>query len=131
MGLPLERPVDLLAQQMWLYKDPAKPDQGELIDDPGDEWRVERRNFITEIEQLEESVERARQTEKQQILEDLQSELRFQLEEAIRSRLLVEQDLASAEGKFEREKNSLKAQITAMQATVLEAMERTNTPGSW
>jgi predicted dehydrogenase len=34
--------VDLLAQQMWLHKDLAKPDQGELIKDAGDEWRVER-----------------------------------------------------------------------------------------
>jgi len=32
----------LLAQQLWLHKSLARPDQGELIRDVGDEWRVER-----------------------------------------------------------------------------------------
>jgi predicted dehydrogenase len=40
--------VDLLAQQLWLYKDPARPDQGELLKDAGDEWRVERQ-FIDAV----------------------------------------------------------------------------------
>jgi class 3 adenylate cyclase len=92
------------------------------------QWRSERRNMNAEIEQLEEAMERARESARQQVSDDLQSELRFQLEEAIRSRQLVEQDLVNAHQKFEMERNSLKAQITGMQATVVEAMERSNNP---
>jgi len=40
--------VDLLSQQMWLHKNPGRPDQGELINDAGDEWRVERQ-FIDAV----------------------------------------------------------------------------------
>jgi predicted dehydrogenase len=40
--------VDLLAQQMWLHKDLAQPDQAELIKEAGDEWRVERQ-FIDAV----------------------------------------------------------------------------------
>ena len=93
-----------------------------------DQWRVERRNLNSEIEQLEESVERARQAAKQQLSEDLQSEIRFQLEEAIRSREQLQQDLVAAQQKFESEKNNLKAQITGMQANMVDALARTNNP---
>jgi predicted dehydrogenase len=40
--------VDLLAQQLRLHKDPANAAAGELIDDVGDEWRVER-EFIDAV----------------------------------------------------------------------------------
>src|SRR6267142_1601310 len=50
-----------------------------------DQWRTERRNLNVEIEQLEENVERARQAAQAQASEDLQSEIRFQLAEAIRA----------------------------------------------
>jgi predicted dehydrogenase len=40
--------VDLLAQQLWLHKDLARSDPGELIKDAGDEWRVERQ-FIDAV----------------------------------------------------------------------------------
>ncbi len=93
-----------------------------------DQWRAERRALNGEIEQLEENVERARQAAQAQASEDLQSEIRFQLEEAIRARQQMEQDLAAAQQRFETEKNNLKAQITAMQASAVEAMERTNNP---
>ncbi len=93
-----------------------------------DQWRAERRALNAEIEQLEEAVERAREGARQQVSEDLQSELRFQIEEAIRSRHQIEQDLASARQKFEAERNNLKAQIAGMQASAVEAMERSNNP---
>ena len=93
-----------------------------------DQWRAERRNLNAEIEQLEENAERARQAAQAQASEDLQSEIRFQLEEAIRARQQMEQDLAAAQQRFETEKNNLKAQITAMQASAVEAMERSNNP---
>lgn len=93
-----------------------------------DQWRAERRNLNREIEQLEDSVERARQTVKVQASEDLQSEIRFQLEEAVRARQQLEADLAAARQKFEAERNVLKAQINGMQASAVDAMERSNNP---
>ena len=93
-----------------------------------DQWRAERRNLHGEIEQLEEAAERARQAARQKASDDLQSEIRFQLEEAIRARQQVEQDLVAAQQKFEAERNYLKAQIAGMQASAVEAMERSNNP---
>jgi hypothetical protein len=40
--------IDLLSHQLWLHKNAARPDQGELINDAGDEWRVERQ-FIDAV----------------------------------------------------------------------------------
>jgi class 3 adenylate cyclase len=93
-----------------------------------DQWRAERRNFNAEIEGLEEAVERARQGAREQLSTDLQSEIRFQLEEAVRSREQIEQELASTRQKFEAERINFKAQIASMQASVLDAMERSNNP---
>src|SRR5581483_5329288 len=45
-----------------------------------------------------------------------------------RAREQSEQDLAAVQQSFETERSSLKAQIASMQATVLEAMERSNNP---
>jgi class 3 adenylate cyclase len=93
-----------------------------------DQWRAERRNLNNEIEQLEEAVERARQAAKVQTSEDLYSELRFQLEEAVRVRQQSEQNLIGAREKFEAERRALKAQIASMQGAAVEAMERSNNP---
>src|SRR5262252_150033 len=91
-------------------------------------WRTERRTLNAEIEQLEESVNRARQAAQQQVSEDLQSELKFELEEAIRARTLVEEELTAAQQRFESERKVLKTQLAALQASVVEAMERSNNP---
>src|SRR3989441_11260730 len=107
----------LIAQLQVQYdkklKDQKKQQQQieEDFENARDQWRTERRNLNGEIEQLEESVERARQTARDQASADLQSELRFQVEEAIRARQQLEQDLAAAQQKFEAERNNLKAQI--------------------
>jgi class 3 adenylate cyclase len=93
-----------------------------------DQWKVERRSLNSEIDELEAAVERARQMAKVQTSEDLQSELRFQLEEAIRARQQSEQDLKGVREKFEAERHSLKAQIASMQAAAVDAMERSNNP---
>lgn len=93
-----------------------------------EQWRTERRNLNGEIEQLEEAAERAREAAKLQVSEDLQSELRFQIEEAVRARQQAQQDLTLAHQKFEGERNNLKGQIASMQASVVEAMERSNNP---
>jgi len=91
-------------------------------------WRTERRTLNAEIEQLEESVNRARQAAQQQVSEDLQSELKFELEEAIRARTRVEEELTAAQQRFESERKVLKTQLAALQASMVEAMERSNNP---
>ena len=93
-----------------------------------DQWRDERRNLNRQIEQLEEAGERARIIARQQVSEDMHAELRFELEETNLARQQAEEDLASANQKFDAEKNNLKAQMASMQASVIEAMERSNNP---
>jgi class 3 adenylate cyclase len=107
----------------------AKLDQqDEEFEHARDQWRTERRTLHTEIEELEESAERARVASRQQVSEDLQSELKFQIDELQRTREQLEHDLAFAQQKFEAERNNLKAQIAAMQASVVDSMARTNNP---
>src|SRR5262245_27546054 len=100
----------------------------EEFENARDQWRAERRSLNTEISQLEESFEKAKDSAREQLSEELQSELRFQIDEWNRSRQQLEQDLADAHQKFEAEKNNLKAQITGMQASFVDAMERSNNP---
>jgi class 3 adenylate cyclase len=98
------------------------------FDDARDQWLVTRRALNQEIEALEYSVEQAKDTVRKQILDDLQSELRFQIEELTRSRLQLEEEFNIARQKFEAERNNLKAQIAAMEAGYVEAMARSNNP---
>jgi class 3 adenylate cyclase len=100
----------------------------EEFENARDQWRTERRNLNAEIEQLEEAAERARQTTRSQISDDMQSEIRFQLEEALHARQQLEQNLMIANQKFEAERNNLRAEIATMQGRVVEAMERSNNP---
>jgi class 3 adenylate cyclase len=92
------------------------------------QWRAERRSLTAEIEHLEEALDQARQLAHQQFSEDLHSELRFQLEQAIRARHEAEKELSAAIDRFEGDRNSLKAQIDGMQASLVDSMERTNNP---
>ena len=100
----------------------------EAFEKARDQWRTERRNLTGEIERLEESMEHARLAARAQTSEDLQSEIRFQLEEAIRARQQLEEELAAVQHKHEAERNNLKAQIAAAQASAVEAIERLNNP---
>lgn len=121
---------EVQAQYEKKFKDLRKQQEQfeEDFENARDQWRAERRNLTAEIESLEEAVERARESARQQVSEDLQSELKFQIEEAGRARQQAEQDLATAHLKFEAERNNLKAQIAGMQASVIEGMERSNNP---
>jgi len=94
-----------------------------------DQWRADRRGLVTEIEKLEESVEKTAAEARERLSADLQSELRFKIDELQRARDLVEQDLASFRDQSETERTNLKAQIVALQASVVDAMERANNPG--
>jgi class 3 adenylate cyclase len=109
----------------------AKKEFGRLeeeFENARDQWRTERRSLNAEIGQLEEQFERAKDAARETLSEELQSESRFQIEELTRARQQAEQDLVDARQKFEAEKNNLKAQIAGMQASFVDAMERSNNP---
>jgi class 3 adenylate cyclase len=93
-----------------------------------DKWRHERRRLTGEIERLEEALENAKETTRRQFSDDLQSEIRFQLEETVRSRQQTEHEFASASAKWEAERKNLRAQLDAMQRSVVEGIERSNNP---
>lgn len=93
-----------------------------------EQWRRDRRTLTEEIDTLEKSLERAKENARSQVSEDLQSEIRFQLESAVRARQQLEQDMTAAQAKWDTERNQLKAQIGLMQGSALESMERTNNP---
>jgi class 3 adenylate cyclase len=93
-----------------------------------DQWRTERRNFCSEIEQLEDAVEAARQSAQSQASDAVHAEMQFRLQEAIRAKADVEVEFETALSRWDAERNNLKAQIAAMQGSVIEAMERSNNP---
>ena len=92
------------------------------------QWRAERRKLTVELEQLEDAMQRDHSASRTEISQDLQSEVRFELVEAVRARETLEQQLESEREKFETEKSALIEQITAMQGSMIEALERTNNP---
>src|SRR5881397_3396185 len=92
-----ESAAQQLIEQVQTQYEKRFRDQKKIQDDLEDEferardqWRAERRNLTGEIEELEEAFERARATTRVQASEDLQSEIRFQLEEAVRARQQLE-----------------------------------------
>jgi len=130
-----ESAAQQLIEQVQTQYEKRFRDQKKIQDDLEDEferardqWRSERRNLTGEIEELEEALERVRAASRGQTSEDLQSEIRFQLEEAVRARQQLEEQLATLQQKFEAERNNLKAQVAATQASAVEAMERLNNP---
>jgi class 3 adenylate cyclase/chromosome segregation ATPase len=93
-----------------------------------DQWWTERRALNAELEELAGAFERARETARQQLSDDLQADLRFQIKTLLRAKEQFEQDLASARQRSEAERNNLKAQIKSMQKSIVDAMERSNNP---
>ena len=106
--------------------------QKELIEEEletsREQWRSERRRLVSEIEELEVELERARESAGQEVSEDLQAQMRFQLDEAVCAKQEVERELVSAQARWEIERNRLKAQIDSLHGAALEAMEQTNNP---
>jgi class 3 adenylate cyclase len=93
-----------------------------------DQWRSDRRRLTSEIENLEEKIELAAENAREEFSQELQSELKFQLDEAIRARSQTEEEMASLQARWEQERSSLKSQIASIQAAALEVMERSNNP---
>jgi class 3 adenylate cyclase len=93
-----------------------------------EQWRNERRRLTGEIEDLEAEVERARDGSGQRLSEDFHAQMRFQLEEALRTKQQSEQELVAAQARWEIERGKLRTQIDTLQASALEAMAQTHNP---
>jgi len=109
----------------------AKRRQTELeeeFENARDQWRAERRRLMDQIEELELAVEQAKEEARRQTMDELHSELRFKLEEAVQARQQSEAALIAEQTKWETERASLKEQLAAAQASVIEAIERSNNP---
>jgi class 3 adenylate cyclase len=91
-------------------------------------WRGERRRFTTEIDKLTEAMERAKEVARTEVASDLQAEIRFHLEEAVRARQQMEQDWISAQARWETEREQMKVQMASLQRAAIESMEQSNNP---
>jgi class 3 adenylate cyclase len=93
-----------------------------------DQWRAERRKMSVQIEQIEDAADQVREKARAQVTSDLHSEVQFQLQEAMRVKEDLQRQFEAAEARWNTERDNLKAQIAAMQASVIEAMEKSNNP---
>jgi class 3 adenylate cyclase len=93
-----------------------------------DQWRAERRRLTAEIEGLETEVEKAKEGATKGAAADLQAQLRYQLEEALRARQQIHDETAAAQGRWEAERARFQAQIDSLQGAALQAMEQSHNP---
>jgi len=91
-------------------------------------WRNERRRYITELDKLSETMERAKEVARTEVASDLQAEMRFHLEEALRARQRIEQDMTSAQARWESDREQMRGQMAALQRSAIESMEQSNNP---
>jgi class 3 adenylate cyclase len=100
----------------------------EKFDKAHAQWRTERRTMNQEIEGLHEALKEAREKAQKQLSDDLQAEFRFRIEQLLRSKQQLEDDLSAVRERYEAERNNLKTQIAAMQTQVIDGMARSNNP---
>jgi class 3 adenylate cyclase len=93
-----------------------------------DQWRAERRRLTGEIEELEAEVERVKESAAKGASADLQAQLRYQLEEANRTRQQWEKEFAASQARWEAERVRFQTQIDSLQGAALQAMEQTHNP---
>jgi hypothetical protein len=93
-----------------------------------EQWRNERRRLTEEIEEFESELERTREVSGQTADEDLQAQIRFELDQALALRQQVEQEMVTAQARWEIERKRLRAQIDSLHGAALQAMEQTNNP---
>ena len=91
-------------------------------------WRGERRRFTTEIDKLNEAMERAKEIARTEVARDLHAEIRLHLEEAVRARQQLEQDSAAAQARWETEREQMRIQMASLQRAAIETMEQANNP---
>jgi class 3 adenylate cyclase len=100
----------------------------EELENRSEQWRAERRRLTSEIEGLEAEVETARGRSGLRASEDLQAQVRYQLEETVRAKEQVEQELTASQARWEIERGRMQAQIESLQGAALESMVQTNNP---
>jgi class 3 adenylate cyclase len=91
-------------------------------------WRGERRRFTTEIDKLSGAMEHAKEVARTEVVSDLQAELRFHLDEAVRARQQMDQDFKSAQTRWETEREQMNVQMAMLQRSAIESMEQLNNP---
>jgi len=93
-----------------------------------DQWRAERRRLTAEIEGLETEVETARDGATKGAAADLQAQLRYELEEATRTRQQMQNEVAAAQERWDAERARFQSQIDSLQGAAMQAMEQSHNP---
>jgi chromosome segregation ATPase len=93
-----------------------------------EQWRGDRRRLTDEIEELEAELERSREESDQSADEDLQAQMRFQLDQALTTKEQLEHELVDLQARWEIERKRLRDQIDSLHGAALQAMEQTNNP---
>jgi class 3 adenylate cyclase len=100
----------------------------EELETSREQWRSERRRLTKEIEELEAEGERGKEVAGHRVSDELQAQTKFYLDEAVRAKQQMEQELISAQARWEIERGRLRTQIDSLQGAALEAIEQTNNP---
>jgi len=100
----------------------------EELDRNREQWRNERRKLSTEVEELEQQLEQVRQNARAEVSAELHATMRFQLDDAVRTRNEAQQQIEIAHRRWHEERAKLRQQIASMQGSLIDAMERTNNP---
>jgi class 3 adenylate cyclase len=100
----------------------------EELESSREQWRNERRRLTEEIEELETELEEAKEAAGHSEEEDLQAQMRFQLDQALAMKQQIEQELIDAQARWEIERKRLRDQIDSLHGAALQAMEQTNNP---
>jgi len=100
----------------------------EELEGSREQWRSERRRLTDEIEELESELEESREASGQSTDEDLQAQLRYQLDQALSIKHQLEQELVNSQARWEIERKRLRDQIDSLHGAALQAMEQTNNP---
>ncbi len=106
----------------------SKSKREEAFDRSRDEWRDDRRRLNAEIERLEEKVQEAMETARQEADGEWQQQIGFKIEAAEQARLQVEGNLKSTRERFEAERVGFKEQIAGLELRLVESMEQVNNP---
>jgi chromosome segregation ATPase len=120
----VQRQFDIRLRDLRRQKDEIETE----LEASRDQWRAERRRLTGEIEELEAEVERTKETAAKGASADLQAHIRYQLEEANRTRQQMEKESASAQSRWEGERARFQSQIDSLQGAALQAMEQTHNP---
>jgi len=105
-----------------------KEELEEELETSREQWRNERRRLTNEVEELEAEAERGKEVAGHRVSEELQAQTKFQMEEAVRAKQQMEQELIAAQTRWEVERGRLRTQIDSLQGAALEAIEQTNNP---